>query len=265
MAAGLYDRLEWEHEIDSDAPVLTGSKHPLAAAVGAKVIARIAPVFRSLIERTTASVALDGALIEVAVDQGEVDADARRTPVCEIELELKQGSSAALFALARQLDATAAVRLGVLTKAERGYRLLDRHDAQEAKAEPIALIPELPVTSAFQTIAWSCVRHFRLNETLLTDTGDAEALHQARVALRRLRSPPTVSVACGTGSSDVVPISSAPTMKAGTRHAWRQKSCATPASSSPPYTPAKRQICVSSSSGRHSTRCKVISVTSTTT
>lgn len=56
------------------------------------------------------------------------------------------------------------------------------------KAEPIALYSDGDSASAFQTIASACIRHFRLNEVLLLESGSAEALHQARVGLRRLRS-----------------------------------------------------------------------------
>src|SRR6187399_1192206 len=42
--------------------------------------------------------------------------------------------------------------------------------------------------AAFQAIALSCLHRFELNRDLLARTGEAEALHQARVALRQLRS-----------------------------------------------------------------------------
>lgn len=43
------------------------------------------------------------------------------------------------------------------------------------------------VATGLQLIGLSCLRHFALNERLLT-VGDAEAVHQMRVALRRLRA-----------------------------------------------------------------------------
>jgi CHAD domain-containing protein len=42
--------------------------------------------------------------------------------------------------------------------------------------------------AAFQAIALSCLHRFEISRELLARTGDAEALHQARVALRQLRS-----------------------------------------------------------------------------
>ena len=43
-------------------------------------------------------------------------------------------------------------------------------------------------TEGFEAIAHACIRQFRLNQSILTRKESPEALHQARVALRRLRS-----------------------------------------------------------------------------
>ncbi len=42
--------------------------------------------------------------------------------------------------------------------------------------------------AAFRAVAQACLRHYRLNEIVLLEQRDADALHQARIALRRLRS-----------------------------------------------------------------------------
>ena len=56
------------------------------------------------------------------------------------------------------------------------------------KAARVALTPKMPVARAFQIIANSCLRQFQLNASLVTAHRSAEPLHQARVAIRRLRS-----------------------------------------------------------------------------
>ena len=76
----------------------------------------------------------------------------------------------------------------MLSKSERGFGLADGGEPNSFKAEPIALRPNLSVAQAFQIIARACVRHFRINEPLLIASRSAEPLHQARVAIRRLRS-----------------------------------------------------------------------------
>ncbi|WP_246707517.1 CHAD domain-containing protein [Mesorhizobium sp. NZP2077] len=102
-------------------------------------------------------------------------------------MERKAGSPRALFALARKVDLITPTHLGVLSKAERGYRLLGPAPGA-VKAASAPLSSETSAATAFARIAAACLRQFRLNEMVLGWSRDAEALHQARVSLRRLRS-----------------------------------------------------------------------------
>ena len=79
------------------------------------------------------------------------------------------------------------MRIGVTTKAERGF---DLGNAQRhvRKAEPVILSEHSSAAEAFRAVAHSCLRHMRLNEDILLEGRNAEALHQMRVAIRRLRS-----------------------------------------------------------------------------
>jgi len=184
-AAGLFARSEWERPVENDIPVLDAVT-PLPACLGGGVDA-IAPVFEVGVDRRRWIIVEGDATIEMVLDRGEVAAGERRSTVCEIELELKSGGPAALFAFARKLDAVAPVRLGVLSKAERGYRLTGSAPTM-FKAEPVLLVDGMTAAQAFGTVAQSCIRQYRLNEALLMTEVGAGALHQARVALRRLRS-----------------------------------------------------------------------------
>ena len=120
-AAGLFIRSEWERAAENDTPVLDYAT-PLPALLGGKIDA-IGPVFEVEIDRQSWVIDEGGATIELVLDRGEIVVGERRSPVCEIELELKSGDPAALFALARWIDAAVPIRLGVLSKSERGYRL----------------------------------------------------------------------------------------------------------------------------------------------
>jgi triphosphatase len=62
-----------------------------------------------------------------------------------------------------------------------------RSPAKRAEVRRV-LLPGSGVTHAFEVIALSCIERFRRNEAGLGQSGDPEALHQARVALRQLRS-----------------------------------------------------------------------------
>jgi CHAD domain-containing protein len=52
----------------------------------------------------------------------------------------------------------------------------------------VALAPDATAGEAFRAIAFACLSHLRLNEDVFLHNRDVEALHQLRVALRRLRS-----------------------------------------------------------------------------
>lgn len=186
-AAGLFARSEWEIPVRDDTPTLNDAT-PVQAVLG-DTIKAISPAFEVEVQRRVWRMSESGATIELVLDRGNAIAGDRRSAICEIELELKQGGPAALFMLARRLDTVAPVRLGVVTKAERGYRLIGPV-VKMVKAEPILLAGDTTIAQAFRRITQSCLRQFRLNESfLLTESRpDPDALHQARVALRRLRS-----------------------------------------------------------------------------
>lgn len=189
---GLIERDEWERPIASSMPDLDALKRtPLKALLGKEP--KLLPQFAVFIERATCTIQQGVSQIEVALDHGRVtmlDDEDGSTPenICEVELELKRGNAADLFALAREIGSQVPVRLGVRSKAERGFEL-DRSDRGGAqKAEPVALSAEMSAADAFRAVAHACLRHMRVNEDILLEGRDPDALHQTRVAIRRLRS-----------------------------------------------------------------------------
>ncbi|TCP84174.1 inorganic triphosphatase YgiF [Sphingomonas sp. PP-CE-1A-559] len=184
-AAGLFARSEWEMEVADTTPVVD-DRTPISTLLGDRA-GTIAPIFTVVVERLTWMIDSGEASIELVLDRGTVAAGDRQSLVCELELELKRGAPAALFTLAKALAAQFPVRLGVVTKSERGYDLL-RPASRAFKAERVALTRTASAADAFAAVAASCIGQYRLNETILLTQADAEALHQARVSLRRLRS-----------------------------------------------------------------------------
>lgn len=186
--ASLFARDEWEREIAGDTP----EPADLAEAMGDVPVDPLAPLFRTEVERVKTLFHLDDSVIEMVADRGRVVAGAAAAPIGEVELELMSGDPRALFALARRIAALAPVRLGVESKSERGYALLRVKPPKAVKAEPLRLDRDGDAAGLFAAVAGACLRHFRLNEDRLLATGGAEPLHQARVALRRLRSALTI-------------------------------------------------------------------------
>ena len=183
--AGLFSRGEWESPVKSIEPHVEQLEHTPAGDVGAK---RLRAVVRSEVERKTWRSKKNDSLLEFAFDEGQLKADDRKASVCELEIELLKGDAASAFEIARDLAEHVPVRIGVLSKAERGFALADDALDRVTKAESVPVRSEMAVAEGFDLIAQSCIRHFRLNEPIVLKQRDPAALHQARVAMRRLRA-----------------------------------------------------------------------------
>jgi inorganic triphosphatase YgiF len=131
-SGGLHSRHEWEmpitgNALEIDALLAACDDEPSKEALRS---ARddLIPLFSTNFSRTIWHVSIDGADVEAAIDQGEVVAvvngETRRAPICEIELELKDGDAGALKALSAELaQAVHGLRPDDVSKAQRGYRL----------------------------------------------------------------------------------------------------------------------------------------------
>jgi triphosphatase len=184
----LFDRPEWEQRVGGCIPDLQAAQATgLAPLLDARVRERLRAQFRTCIDRTVYRVTRNGSDIELALDRGEIEAGANRAPIREMELELKRGDPAELFRLAREMARSVPLGLGVRTKAERGYALLESERGEAEKAAPVKLAPGLTCGEAFRAIAQNCLRQIIANELALC-AGNAEALHQMRIGLRRLNA-----------------------------------------------------------------------------
>ncbi|MCJ2035328.1 CHAD domain-containing protein [Methylobacterium sp. J-068] len=188
-AAGLFDRAEWEGAIPGDRPDLAQlGETPLPALLETVSDPSLVPVFATLVERRSRSVSYGASRIEVAFDEGRIQTPSGDAPLWELELELKAGEPEDLFTLAQALSETVPLRLGALSKSARGFSLIDGTLRRPSKAGPVHLGPEATAGDAFRAIAQACTVQLRLNEDVFLHDHDPEALHQLRVALRRLRS-----------------------------------------------------------------------------
>lgn len=184
-AAGLLSRQEYEQPARGTTPRLDAD-NPVSVLLGDRV-EELAPRFDVAVTRRTWDVDTGDARIELALDCGEAHAGGRTAAFCEIEAELRDGDVRALFLLGHRISRLAPARIGVLTKAQRARRLL-RDPGKTDKAKAVALKADMTAGEAFQRIVHGCIAHYRLNEASLLAGDDVEAVHQARVALRRLRT-----------------------------------------------------------------------------
>lgn len=183
-------REEVEQPIEDDVPQLSAARgSSLERLLEQRGIwEQLVPRFEVDVERSVWTLHFDSAEIEVALDRGAIVAGAARADLCEVELELKSGDILSLYQAARRIGARIPLHFNLISKGERGYRLAQGNWGRAQKARPVDLRPGTPAGAALQAIGVDCLKHFLLNERLVRDADDAEPVHQARIAIRRLRA-----------------------------------------------------------------------------
>lgn len=120
----LHERQEWEYEIKSEQ--IDPHQFPVEIQKWlAPLINQLKPIFTTDFERKIWLLKLeDQTILELALDQGEIKTGDKTLPICEIELELKQGKLERLLQFARRLQQDISLTPEKTSKAERGYRIL---------------------------------------------------------------------------------------------------------------------------------------------
>jgi inorganic triphosphatase YgiF len=184
----LFDRDEWEDATDRFAPNLSLLAHtPVADLLDANAMA-LRPRFSLKVSRQIHVWREGETEIEISVDRGEVKAGDLTEALLELELELRSGAPERLYAFAEELFAVAPIRLSFDTKSDRGHRLVSGAVGDARKAEALALTPDICAETAFRCIARACLVQLAGNSQALRRERRPEALHQARIAIRKLRS-----------------------------------------------------------------------------
>lgn len=182
-------RGEWNWPLKSPAPDLG-----LAAGTGLKSLEKrlgkggLAKRFVSEIERRIAIHETPDAVLELALDRGTVKAGRRSDPLLELEIEVKRGAAGAVYDLARDLLGLPGVAIGFATKASRGFALAAGGGVKAVAAPDPGITDEMALHEAARAILGASATHAAANLQILAATGAPEAVHQSRVALRRLRA-----------------------------------------------------------------------------
>ena len=187
--AGPITRAEWSAPLTDEFPVLHAfpaeARHAVAPLLGRR---RLWAYAQLVTDRTIRTALFRDSLIELAFDRVRIGSGDAVVLHHELELELLQGSRADLLHFALELPFACGLSWSITAKSERACRLAGGKAAGAAKAGPVALERTMDVTQAFRAIAWNCLTQFLRNYPLIIETRDSEALHQGRVALRRLRA-----------------------------------------------------------------------------
>jgi triphosphatase len=168
----------------------TASGDRLQALLAAAPAATLACIFRTDIRRVRRTLRTRDGSVELAFDQGTIEAGGQRLPVRELEIELVRGTPQTVLAVARRWIERHGLWIDVRSKAERGD-LLARGEAMapERKAAAMALDATMDLAAGRRAVLRNCLDQVIVNASQVADGrhGD-EHVHQLRVGLRRLRT-----------------------------------------------------------------------------
>jgi len=188
---GLHQRMEWEYPSDGialhfESITDTKLKERLTALLQSDALK---PIFRTRFRRWARLLVLpDGSQVELALDQGIIEAGKHSDPISEIELELKSGRPEVLFDLALGFMPDIQLSPEIRSKAERGYGL---HTGMRAKPKRIQvgnIARSVDPSEACALFIETALEQLQRNWAGAIVGEDPEFIHQARVALRRLRA-----------------------------------------------------------------------------
>lgn len=195
-AGGLSQRREWEAPTQPGVFDFSIVGDPELRTFLEERKSCLLPVFTTDFTRTAWSMHRSGAVIELALDRGKISAStlfgvqtAVSENLCELELELIEGTSTdSLFELAVELAGEFHLHPEIVSKAERGYSLATGVSPRPTKGFSVVIGRDISPVDAFRSVASACLIQLQRNEPGAITGENPEYIHQARVAIRRLRS-----------------------------------------------------------------------------
>ena len=150
------------------------------------------PLFTLDLSQRIWTVQIRSAQVEVVLEDGTLatasDATQRSSHICELQLRLVAGQAAALYGVARLLSRQ--VRLHPIRDSllARALAFCNGVEPRPVKAKRVKIDPKSTAISVFKHVAWHCIDQLQANEQGVFEPNNVEFIHQARVALRRLRT-----------------------------------------------------------------------------
>ena len=189
VSGGLHQRAEYNVDLDTPTPDLTlfsADVWPSGFDIPT-MNASLSRQFSTHFTRHAYMVEIGDSEVEIVLDCGEAITDKARSPINEIELELKKGEVGSLFILASLINKTMDVRLSDVSKAAQGYQLL--HGFNE-KIRPLPAFLSLPENTstqdAFISAVNSALAHWQYHEHLFIESGSIKMLGEVAKSVRLL-------------------------------------------------------------------------------
>jgi inorganic triphosphatase YgiF len=184
-----FGRGEREWPVDRDEPDLSlVADTPAGAALEGCGPVALRPAFVTDVRRARRYLLPEAdTVVEAVLDEGTISAGSVREGFQELELELKAGDPVRLYRLALELSGALPLALSVASKSERGHRLATGAMPAAWKAEPLDLPRGIDAAEGFRRILGAALVQLLANQPAAA-AGEADGVHQMRIAVRRLRS-----------------------------------------------------------------------------
>ncbi len=181
-------------------PALDLSRHrgtpvgkAIAKALGLKgdqVVPSLELLYGTDVQRISRQLVHGGSVVELALDQGRVFANGHSQSICELEVELKEGTPRDAVDLARQWCAVHDLWISTIAKSMKGQRLRQAEPFGQAVS---AVAPEYaPLVTAhdmMNAVVLACLGQILPNASELgSGSQNPDHVHQLRVGIRRLRT-----------------------------------------------------------------------------
>ena len=142
------------------------------------------------VQRVTRFESMGTSMVEIALDQGRVFSAGNTQLICELEVELKEGSPHDAVALARQWCAHHGLWMSTITKSMKGQRLGHKAAMSDAtSAGPAKFSRQAVGHEMVCAVVAACLTQMLPNMSeLAAGSLHPDHIHQLRVGIRRLRT-----------------------------------------------------------------------------
>lgn len=164
VVGGLFQRNESEIELPSKELDLQAVAEPYLMILleeAEEEDGPFKPAFNTDFLRRQMVVTESDSQIEIALDVGSIRCKEAQQDICEVELELKEGEPAVLFALCQELIEKFNLVLDSESKAERGYSLCRKSSPYLKQLRVVELSAKSSAEAAFETIAHTGLGHWQ--------------------------------------------------------------------------------------------------------
>lgn len=165
---------------------------PETAETLSQFASALTPLFSVDVSQRQWTVQIRSAHVEVILEDGTLKtadtATQRGMEFCEVELRLINGQPAALYGVARLLSRQLRLHPVHTPLLARAAAFRTDETAKPVKARRIKIDLKSSTIAVFKHVAWQCLDQLQDNENGVFGSHNIEFIHQARVALRRLRT-----------------------------------------------------------------------------